>query len=115
MNAQPFAFIELKDLRTFTFMKTFMNVECPIDSSVSGWIRYDQMKQDVKSLEAGSIKMVAKAIQLIAERQKLVSLVVLLPGRYGDDMWDVKNDKVYFAEETFSEDIVGGHGEVMDA
>ncbi|TKA77907.1 hypothetical protein B0A49_04298 [Cryomyces minteri] len=83
--------------------------------SVSSWIRYDQMKQDVKSLEAGSIKTVAEAIQLIAEGQILVSLLVLLPGRDGGDMWDVKNDQVYFAEETFSEDMVNGHGEVVDA
>ncbi|TKA60197.1 hypothetical protein B0A49_13287 [Cryomyces minteri] len=83
--------------------------------SISSWILHDHLQQDVKSMEAGSITMMAKTIQLIAERQKLVSLTVLLPGRDGGDMWDVENDRVYFAEETFSEDIVNGHGEIVDA
>ncbi|KAJ9634231.1 hypothetical protein H2199_009061 [Coniosporium tulheliwenetii] len=83
--------------------------------SISSWARYDHLKRDVKSLEIRSIRTMAETIELIAEGQKLESLAVLLPGSDGGDMWDVRNDWIYFAEETFSEDTVNGRGEIVDA
>lgn len=83
--------------------------------SISSWVRYDQLKQDVKSLESGAIRAMVQTIKLIAEGQKLKSLAVVLPGRDGGDMWDIRNDWIYFAEETFSKDMVNGRGEIVDA
>ncbi|KAJ9652735.1 hypothetical protein H2201_009200, partial [Coniosporium apollinis] len=83
--------------------------------SISSWARYKQLRRDVKSLEIRSIRTMAETIELIAEGQKLESLAVLLPGSDGGDMWDVRNDWIYFAEETFSQDAVNGRGEIVDA
>ncbi|KAK5013342.1 hypothetical protein LTR60_000867 [Cryomyces antarcticus] len=86
-----------------------------LNNSISSWFRYDHMKRDLQSLENGATSTMAETLELIAEDQRLEDLVVLLPGRDGGDMWDVKNDSVYFAEETFSRDNINGRAAIVDA
>ncbi|TKA62625.1 hypothetical protein B0A49_09838, partial [Cryomyces minteri] len=86
-----------------------------LNSSISSWFRYDHMKKDLQSLENGATRMMAVTLELVAEDQGLEDLAVLLPGRDGGDMWDVKNDSVYFAEETFSGDNINGHAAIVSA
>ena len=63
----------------------------------------------MQRLETKIVGLISRTLKLLGTSQNLVDLAVYLPGVDGGDIWDLRNENLYFTEEIFSNSTANVH------
>lgn len=69
----------------------------------------------MQRLEKKIFGLTIRTLDLLGTNQNLVGLAVYLPGVNVGDIWDLRNDNLYFAEEVFSNSTTNVHADIPEA